>query len=61
MNFFESKNVVSSTGREEDINLMPCPSGEIVCVLCPKGVKEIFHMYGAVLEEFGAKIPFTHF
>jgi len=58
---FRSKNVVSSTGREEDVDLLPCPPGEIVCVLRPKGVKEIFHMYGAVLEEFGVKIPFTRF
>jgi len=61
VNFFRSKNIVSSTGWEEDINLMPCPPGEIVCVLRPKGVKEIFHMYGAILEEFGVKIPFTLF
>jgi len=58
---FRSKNSVSSTGREEDVDLLPCPPGEIVCVLRPKGVKEIFHMYGAVLEEFGVKIPFTRF
>ena len=56
-----SKNVVSSTGREEDVDLLPCPPGEKVCVLRPKGVKEIFHMFGAVLEEFGLKIPFTRF
>jgi len=61
MNFFRSKNAASSTGRQEDIDLMPCPPGEIVCVLRPKGVKEIFHMYDAVLEEFGVKIPFTLF
>ncbi len=38
-----------------------CFPGEIVCVLRPKGVMEIFHLYGAVLEEFGVKIPFTLF
>jgi len=27
VNLFRSKNVVSSTGREEDIYLMPCPPG----------------------------------
>jgi len=53
VNLFRSKNVVSATGREEDIDLRPCPPGEIVCILRPKGVREIFHMYGAVLEEFG--------
>ena len=58
---FRSKNAVSSTGREEDVDMLPCPPGKIVCVLRPKGVKEIFHMYGAVLEEFGVKIPFTLF
>ena len=61
VNLFKSKNVVSATGREEDIELRPCPPGEIVCVLRPKGVREIFHMYGAVLEEFGVRIPFTLF
>ena len=49
MNLFRIKNLVSSTGREEDIDLMPCPPGEIVCVLRPKVVKEIFHMYDAFL------------
>jgi len=49
---FRSKKAVSSTG---------CPPGEIVCVLRPKSVKEIFHMYGVVLEEFGVKIPFTRY
>jgi len=39
---FRSKNSVSSTGREEDVDLLPFPLGEIVCVLRPKGVKEIF-------------------
>ena len=61
MEHFRSKNAVSSTGREEDIDLLPCLPGEIVCVLRPKGVKEIFHMYGTVLEKFGVKIPFTRF
>jgi len=36
---FISKNFVSSTGREEDVELKACPPGEIVCVLelkaCP--------------------------
>ena len=53
VNLFRSKNAVSATGREEDIDLRPCPPGEIVCILRPKGVREIFHMYGAMLEEFG--------
>ncbi|AES78524.2 hypothetical protein MTR_7g032790 [Medicago truncatula] len=61
VNFFRSKLSVSSTKREEDIVLAPCPAGEKVCTMRPKGVKEIFHMYGAVLEEFGVKIPFTLF
>ena len=61
VNLFRSKNAISSTGREEDIILAPCSPGKIVCVLRPKGVKEIFHMYGAILEEFGVKIPFTLF
>jgi len=61
VNLFRSKNVVSATGREEDIDMMSCPPGEIVCVLRPKGVREIFHMYGVVLEEFGVWIPFTLF
>ncbi|KEH16385.1 hypothetical protein MTR_0202s0040 [Medicago truncatula] len=61
VDFFRSKIMVSSTMREEDIILTPCPPGEKVCTMRPKGVKEIFHMYGAVLEEFGVKIPFTLF
>ncbi|RHN51389.1 hypothetical protein MtrunA17_Chr6g0468031 [Medicago truncatula] len=61
VNFFRSKLSVSSTKREEDIVLAPCPAGEKVCTMCRKGVKEIFHMYGAVLEEFGVKIPFNLF
>jgi len=61
VNLFRSKNFVSSIGREEDIDLIPCPPSEIVCVLRPKGVKEIFHMYDAVLEEFRVKIHFTLF
>ncbi|RHN51914.1 hypothetical protein MtrunA17_Chr6g0474441 [Medicago truncatula] len=61
VNFFRSKLSVSSTKREEDIVLAPCPAGEKVCTMRPKGVKEIFHMYDAVLEEFGVKIPFTLF
>ncbi|KEH26360.1 hypothetical protein MTR_6g053030 [Medicago truncatula] len=61
VNFFRSKILDSSTMREEDIILTPCPPGEKVCTMRPKGVKEIFHMYGAVLEEFGVKIPFTLF
>ncbi|RHN66705.1 hypothetical protein MtrunA17_Chr3g0094331 [Medicago truncatula] len=61
VNFFRSKLLVSSTKREEDIVLAPCPASEKVCTMRPKGVKEIFHMYGAVLEEFGVKIPFTLF
>ncbi|AES70118.2 hypothetical protein MTR_3g048220 [Medicago truncatula] len=61
INFFSSKLSVSSTTREEDIVLAPCPPDEKVCSMRPKGVKEIFHMYGAVLEEFGVRIPFTLF
>ncbi|RHN41169.1 hypothetical protein MtrunA17_Chr8g0363161 [Medicago truncatula] len=61
VDFFRSKIMVSSPMREEDIVLSPCPPGEKVCTIRPKGVKEIFHMYGAVLEEFGVKIPFTLF
>jgi len=61
VNLFRSKNAVSTNGREEDIDMKPCPPGEKVCVLRPKGVREIFHMYGAVLEEFGVQIPFTLF
>ncbi|RHN40827.1 hypothetical protein MtrunA17_Chr8g0359141 [Medicago truncatula] len=61
VNFFRSKLSVSSTKREEDIVLAPCPAGEKVCTMRPKGVKEIFHMYDAVLEEFWVKIPFTLF
>jgi len=41
--------------------MKPCPPSEIVCVLRPKGVRDIFHMYGAVLEEFGVRIHFTLF
>jgi len=61
VNLFRSKNVVSATGREEDIDMRSCPPGEIVCILLPRCVREIFHMYGAVLEEFGVRIPFTLF
>ncbi|KEH33519.1 hypothetical protein MTR_3g045050 [Medicago truncatula] len=61
VNFFRSKLLVSSTKREKDIVLAPCPAGEKVCTMRPKGVKEVFHMYGAALEEFGVKIPFTLF
>ncbi|AES76998.2 hypothetical protein MTR_6g090350 [Medicago truncatula] len=61
VDFFRSKILVSSTMREEDIVLSPCPPGEKVCIIRPKGVREVFHMYGAVLEEFGVKIPFTLF
>jgi len=39
---FRSKNVVSSTGREEDVDLLPCPPGEIVCVLRPKDRRKFF-------------------
>jgi len=61
VNLLRSKNAVSAIGREEDIDIRPCPPGEIVCVLHPRGVREIFHMYRAVLEEFGVCIPFTVF
>ena len=61
VNLFRSKNAVSTTGREEDIDLRQCPPGEIVCILRPKGVRGIFHMYGAMLEEFRVRIPFTLF
>jgi len=61
VNLFRSKNVISATGQEEDIDMRLCPPGEIVCVLRPRGVREIFHMYGAVLEEFEVRIPFTLF
>ncbi|KEH25779.1 hypothetical protein MTR_6g034305 [Medicago truncatula] len=61
VNFLRSKLSVSSTTREEDIVLAPCPPDENVCSMRPKGAKEIFHMYGAVLEEFGVRIPFTLF
>jgi len=61
VDLFRSKNYVSSTELEEDVDLMPCPPGEIVCVLRPKGLREIFHMYGAVLEEFRVRIRFTRF
>jgi len=61
VNLFRSKNAVYATGREEYIDLRSCPPGEIVCILRPKGVREIIHMYGAVLEEFGVQIPFTLF
>lgn len=61
MNYFRSKISISATKREEDIVLAPCPVGETVCTMRPRGVKEIFHMYAAVLEEFRVKIPFTLF
>lgn len=61
VNFLRSKLSISSTSREEDVALAPCPPGEKVCSRRPKGVKEIFHMYAAVLEEFGVRIPFTLF
>ncbi|RHN65806.1 hypothetical protein MtrunA17_Chr3g0083971 [Medicago truncatula] len=61
VDFFRSKILVSSTKREEDIVLAPCSAGEKVCTMRLKGVKEIFHIHGVVLEEFGVKIPFTLF
>ncbi|KEH15510.1 hypothetical protein MTR_0909s0020 [Medicago truncatula] len=60
-NYFRSKISISATKREEDIVLAPCPPSEKVCTMRPRGVKEIFHMYVVVLEEFGVKIPFTLF
>jgi len=42
--------------------VMPCGPGKKVCIQRPKGVKdEMYHMYVAVLEEFGANIPFISF
>jgi hypothetical protein len=61
INFLRGKLVVSFTGREADIIMAPCSPGEKVCIQHPKGVKEIFHTYVVVLEEFGVKISFTSF
>ncbi|KEH26424.1 hypothetical protein MTR_6g055980 [Medicago truncatula] len=61
VNYFRSKISISATKREEDIVLAPCPAGEKVCTMRLRGVKKIFHMYAAVLEEFGVKFPFTLF
>jgi hypothetical protein len=61
INYWRSKMPISATGNEEDVLITPC-LGEKVCIQRPKGVADkMYHVYLAVLEEFGVKIPFTPF
>lgn len=56
INFFRSERDVSSTGHEEDVELLPCGEDENMCTQHPEG-GEGYYMYAAVLEEFGVQIP----
>ena len=60
VNFFRSERDISSTGHEEDVEVMCCDEGEHVAIQHPVD-EEVFYMHAAILEDFGVQLPLNAF